>query len=618
MNEKFSVSLELALNKWKSQVATVKKSMQDIGKVTKGSIAIDDSSIKNMTAQQEQLKNKILDIQATLQMASQDTKLFSPTEVLEMRAELEKLESQLDGTTQSSTAFKKVGDNISNTMKKGMQSAKKFTLSLFGIHSIYRALSRASSAYLAQDQETSDKIQAAWIGLGSVFAPLLQMIADFAIKAVSYLNVFMKAFMGVDFLGKAMSKSMDKANKSAKGLSKTLAGFDEITNLDSSSGSGISDWTSAFKNVELDPKITKFFENLGKTLAPLKDNLGEIALTLLGVFTGAKLATILLGIGSIGATAFGVGILIAELATAIWLVVYATEEMKKISKINNEVQEQQIDLSKTYTQTMREKLELGTLTEEQVKGMNKTGLDTIDRLNKENEELAKTPTLIEKILGIDKEKQKRLETNNKLLSDEIDLMKLSYDKGLLDEEGKKRLVTSMEKYREGLLKTNDGLDKNTKKYADNKNEIKRVEDNLKTLTGKNYETKVDVNVDTSKAKTGLQKFFSGLGSTLLNLIIPGFSLGEALSKIAKLDTGTNYVPNDQVAMIHKGEAVIPKKFNSKDYLGKGNDDTNNLLRELIDRVEQIEINPYTTIQDVGTASVDYINKQNRIMGRGVI
>jgi hypothetical protein len=75
-------------------------------------------------------------------------------------------------------------------------------------------------------------------------------------------------------------------------------------------------------------------------------------------------------------------------------------------------------------------------------------------------------------------------------------------------------------------------------------------------------------------------------------------------------------------MIHEGEAVVPKKFNSDEYfsrLGTNNsEETNRLLEELIDRVEQIEINPYTTIKDVGSASVSYINSQKRIKGRGVI
>ena len=33
------------------------------------------------------------------------------------------------------------------------------------------------------------------------------------------------------------------------------------------------------------------------------------------------------------------------------------------------------------------------------------------------------------------------------------------------------------------------------------------------------------------------------------------------SRIPQLAVGTNYVPEDTLAMIHKGEAVVPKKFN---------------------------------------------------------
>ena len=35
----------------------------------------------------------------------------------------------------------------------------------------------------------------------------------------------------------------------------------------------------------------------------------------------------------------------------------------------------------------------------------------------------------------------------------------------------------------------------------------------------------------------------------------------SVPQIPKLATGTNEVPNDMLAMIHKGEAVVPKKFN---------------------------------------------------------
>ena len=111
-------------------------------------------------------------------------------------------------------------------------------------------------------------------------------------------------------------------------------------------------------------------------------------------------------------------------------------------------------------------------------------------------------------------------------------------------------------------------------------------------------------VDTSPIKKAINKLFDN-------------PLGKLLG-VPKLDVGTNYIPQDTLAMVHKGEAVVPKKFNSATYFSGNSEQTNNLLAQLIERVENIEINPYTTVKDVGTASVSYINNQGRIMGRGVI
>lgn len=77
------------------------------------------------------------------------------------------------------------------------------------------------------------------------------------------------------------------------------------------------------------------------------------------------------------------------------------------------------------------------------------------------------------------------------------------------------------------------------------------------------------------------------------------------------------MPEDQLAYIHKGEAVIPKKFNSQEYFGGTNDETNSLLQTLIEKVENIEINPYTTIKEVGQASVSYMKDRQRQTGRSV-
>ena len=519
---------------------------------------------------------------------------------LENQLELAKAKASqtVESIKEVGSAVEKTGSSLQDGFNKGLKSAKRFTMSLFGVHSVYRMLSRASSSYLAQDQETSQKIQSAWVGLGSIFAPLLQTIANFTIKAVKYINVFIKALTGTDFLANAMAKSMNKASKSAGKLSKTLAGFDELTNLDDDAGGASVDtsWVDSFKEVELDNNVVNWLQKIGtaakelwdKYLSPLWENIKK----------GAKIT--------------------------FEKVLKPVFEFFKEKVLNPLIDGFKILYEKALKPLYDFLVDLFTPAWEILK-------DLFIKIHKNViEPLAKVISTVLK---------GAFETLIIVVGLVIDVFSWLWNKIL------EPIVSWLYKTFKPAFDTVFGT-------------IKSVIDGLKRTLGGIIDFIVGVFTGNwRRAWQGVKDIFGGIWDTIkgivkgavnimidiINALIKGINklvvggLNKLLSagkvigidvqipkipKIPKLAVGTDYVPNDMLAQIHEGEAVVPKKFNSDEYFSRlstnNSQETNKLLEQLIDRVEQIEINPYTTIKDVGQASQNYRNLQSRIIGEELI
>lgn len=80
-----------------------------------------------------------------------------------------------------------------------------------------------------------------------------------------------------------------------------------------------------------------------------------------------------------------------------------------------------------------------------------------------------------------------------------------------------------------------------------------------------------------------------LGNDILGLLgISSFSFKSIPTvKLPRLATGTNYVPQDMVAMLHEGEAVVPKKYNPYDMYGNVSAEQLSLLASINDLLTQI-------------------------------
>ena len=575
--ETYGIELELIMDKFRERINQVKKTITGI-KEEKVNVGFDGAQLESITIKMQELQN--------LLNANAQKPFMSSREVLETRVELEKLNKQynkLSGEQDKIIIKGKIGfGNINNVIKKATSKIKRFGLALLGIRSIFSLISRASSAYLAQDAALSNKMQATWIALGAMMEPIISRIADLMIKGVKYINIFIKALTGVDLLAKAVSKSMNKTNASAKALNKTLAGFDELTNLnsDSGAGSGIdTGWIDAINNTPINTEWADKIQRFGEWVCANKGNIISAFAGIAGAIAGIKL-----GLG--GIKSLGLGAIIAGTTKAI------------------------ISLM-TYLESPTWK-NFGSIIEGIGIGIVGLGLITGNfELVAAGVIVALTGLIVsnwDKITSF-------LENGFNWLENAINGLPAPLRYVLNGIAGTVKEIVYV------IVNQLDGIFNAWKGILDGM--IKVFKGDFKT--GFTQVGKSVVNIWIGMIN-GLTAGINSILSPFRSIIVEAGKIAGknwtmsniSIPKIPLLNVGTNYVPEDQMAYIHKGEAVIPKKFNSQEYFGSGNEETNSLLEKVIEAIENIEVNPYTTIKDVGKNAVEYINAKTRQTGRSVI
>lgn len=501
---------------------------------------------KQFDAQIKVLKNKLNDIEASLQMASKDKTLFSTREIEEMEAEAENLRNKI-GSLQGD--FKKTNKETSKGFDKGIKTLKRFALSLFSVGSIFAGVSKASSAYLSQNEELAKKLQSVWIGLGSFLEPAINAISNVMLKGLGYLNEFIKALTGVDYIAKANAKALEKQTKAQAKLNKETQQYDfdvirRQQNISSTSaGEGID--TSGLINIpELNENIVKRLQDMAKWL---KENwywIKEVGKAILLVFGIKAIENILKNIGlligskssltgiagltellkvlaTIGVITIGVDILYSgitgrDLVQDLKNILKGFEELKGAHKQNTKTSKGLTEQSKNLSTTIDKLGENGELTGEKlqhiIKALEVTKNNSLDLF----ETMERSKTFFGNFNGDNKEVKKGQEEVAEQLKITTNDYKKLYEQGLLND-------TQSKDYEETLglqIITMDKLGKETQ--------------NLKTdyekLTGKTWTIKIEREITDKysglnyKASNkgafieGLENLFKPLG----NLFIPLF------------------------------------------------------------------------------------------------
>ena len=118
---------------------------------------------------------------------------------------------------------------------------------------------------------------------------------------------------------------------------------------------------------------------------------------------------------------------------------------------------------------------------------------------------------------------------------------------------------------------------------------------LKNNVAKTFNATLNLGVGTKDAKNKVSNFVNKASSAMsfggiINKVNQS-ALKALLAAIPAYDVGTNYVPNDQLAMVHKGEAIVPKKFNNEQFFNSNNEETNALLVEVNQNLIELRNRP---------------------------
>ena len=492
--------------------------------------------------------------------------------------ELSELQSGLNQVNNTSKNLE-----LEKNLNKATNSGKKFILSLFSLRSIWSLISRASSAYIQTNDVLNNKIQLTSQIFGNMLAPAIKKVVDFSQYAVIVIAKVIQLFTGYNALANITTKSLNGTSKASKNLSKSLASFDTITNLGDKTSGLSSDIASSVDALnDFQEKIKKVEDIFSK----YKDEIKLATFALLGLIGASMLSKItkfigvgshtnpqgLLGIKSILGL-LGKAVVITIIAYSIYETIEAWKEYKKVleqvDKSRDKLIEKNEKMDKSIDESVNKIDRLAKSnkdTSKEVKSLtDKVVQQTTDLKVNQNGVLG-SQTMWERFSGTLNEKTKKsLENISNSLWNSTEALKQQYEQGRLNEEGQEAYKNSLESAINTLGEQNTYLDSNSEQYKTNKKRIDEMYDSLTQVAGQDYVIKIKA--DTKKASADLSNFWSKLGasfSTITDLKSWKSGIGSKLKSIwsgASYDVGTNYVPNDQLAMVHKGEQIIPAKWN---------------------------------------------------------
>lgn len=639
-NETFGAKLTLLTSEFKNKLKEVSNQLKQFGEKAEEETTIMPKIIDSgYTRRIEYVKRQMEDIYDSLKIANQREKEGKPAgyDVEKLRADYETLSYRLEDLIEKQKEFNgeledtddeanKTTSVLGNLFDKSIGKIKRFTYYLLGARSVFSLFMKYRNIYYQFNEQMQYQSELSQNAIALSLAPAFEFLGNMIAYASIAFAKFIELLTGVNVLSKVTTKGIRDYNKSLKETQTLVSGIDEITNLTMPSGTGLASQYKALNDFQKKiAEVNEWFDK-NKWLLYLLAGAGIMGIVL-------KIGTSLVGgaeaIGKLG-TAFGLsgtagtGILglagalkfLAGLGVVSIIVALAIPGIKNDLKEINE------------------------------KGFKQFFIDTLDRTVKEEiPKIFKTAydltisswlnPFIEKM----KEDLKPIwEPMVNEFSSAINLIKEKWDEFLKPQifdpivnkfnETKQEILSKFSPFLNGLIEVYNSsmgivfgkidyisvkADETKTDIEENLNDISNSMDN--TFKDRDVNIDYDITANTQKAENSLTSLFKK------------FNIGEILGAGTKAVSswfnnlftphakGLDYVPYDEYpALLHKGEAVVPAKYNPTIH-SQGSEYTNSLLETVVMKLDDLASKPNifeVDGQQFASATYNlYRNEENR-------
>ena len=398
---------------------------------------------------------------------------------------------------QTSNSSKVVGNQIANSFNKGLRSVKRLTLGFIGARSLFALFRQQVNAYRQENEVFNQQMQISTNIITTALAPAFEFFGNVVLYATVGLAKLIDIMFGTNITSKVLESGLQKANNqladmssgmndvsdASKEMKENLLGIDEITNLEQEgTGTGllggigkVGDLSGIQAQFDALDKLKKamkdvddFFNKhwLGKTLKGLANFIKQNPwATLLGIGSFFLLKDVLIpaliggsGIAGITAALGPMGVAMAgAVAVGLWVnlidkIGEAKNAIEEMQEAERKLEEGRNELTDSYDEELkflRERLEAGTITEEQLEHYKNSLLKAVENQKDLYKETLETLPLNEKIGKLSEKTEKKLakyEENIKKYKAEMQTLPTKYQTTIEFDADLTRAETATKQY----------------------------------------------------------------------------------------------------------------------------------------------------------------------------